>query len=61
MSGPLARRIVLGLLARIHEGRLTLVEDGRRLEFGSGAPSATVHVRSPRLWPHLVHGGRGMA
>jgi cyclopropane-fatty-acyl-phospholipid synthase len=56
-----ARRIVLGLLGQIREGRLTLVEGARRHEFGSGAPAATIQAHSPALWPHLVHGGRGLA
>jgi cyclopropane-fatty-acyl-phospholipid synthase len=61
MSPRYARRIAFALLGRIREGRLTLVEDERRFVFGSGAPSAIVHVRAPELWPHLLHGGRGMA
>ena len=28
---------------------------------GHGSPQATVQVRSPRLWPMLLHGSRGMA
>jgi cyclopropane-fatty-acyl-phospholipid synthase len=28
---------------------------------GHGSPQATVEVRSPRLWPSLLHGSRGMA
>jgi cyclopropane-fatty-acyl-phospholipid synthase len=42
-------------------GELTIVEDGRRFVFGAGTPKATIHVRSPRLWPLLVHGSRGLA
>ena len=61
MSPRLARRIVFGLLARIREGQLTVVEDGRRHVFGSGPPSAIVHVRSARVWPQLLRGGRGLA
>ena len=57
----IARRIVLGLLGRIREGQLTVVEDGRRTVFGSGAPQALVHVHSQEIWPRLLHGGRGMA
>jgi len=56
-----ARGIVLGLLARLRSGQLTIVEDERRLVLGHGSPRATVQVRSPRLWPKLVHGSRGMA
>jgi cyclopropane-fatty-acyl-phospholipid synthase len=61
MKRAAARRVALGLLARIREGSLTVVEDGRRHLFGAGAPAALVHVRSDALWPHLLHGGRGMA
>lgn len=56
-----ARGISLGLLARLRSGQLTLVEGERRLVLGHGSPQATVHVRSPRLWPRLLHGSRGMA
>jgi len=56
-----ARRIVSGVLARIGTGQLVVVEDGERRVFGSGVPTATVHVNSPRLWPMLARGGRGMA
>jgi cyclopropane-fatty-acyl-phospholipid synthase len=57
----LARRTALGLLTRLRSGRLTIVEDGERLVFGQGSPQATVEVRSPRVWPMLLHGSRGMA
>ena len=56
-----ARGIALGLLARLRSGQLTVVEGERRLVLGHGSPQATVHVRSPRLWPRLLHGSRGMA
>ena len=56
-----ARRIVLGLLERLPAGQLTVVEDEGRLVLGRGNPRAMVHVRSPRLWPRLLQGSRGMA
>ena len=56
-----ARRIVLGLLAHLRAGQLTIVEGEQRLVLGHGSPQATVEVRSPRLWPMLLHGSRGMA
>jgi cyclopropane-fatty-acyl-phospholipid synthase len=56
-----ARGIALGVLARLRSGQLTIVEGERRLVLGHGSPQATVHVRSPRLWPRLLHGSRGMA
>ena len=49
-------------LCRAHPvGRLTIVEGERRRVFGSGAPQATVVVRSPRAWPALARGGLGLA
>jgi len=57
----IARRIALGLLARLRCGQLTVVEGSRRLVLGHGSPRAVVHVRSPRLWPLLLHGSRGFA
>jgi cyclopropane-fatty-acyl-phospholipid synthase len=56
-----ARGIALGVLARLRSGRLTVVEGERALVLGHGSPQATVQVRSPRLWPRLLHGSRGMA
>ncbi len=56
-----ARGIALGLLERLRSGQLTVVEGERRLVLGHGSPQATVQVRSPRLWPRLLHGSRGMA
>ncbi len=56
-----ARGIALGVLARLRSGQLTVVEGERRLVLGHGSPQATVQVRSPRLWPRLLHGSRGMA
>jgi cyclopropane-fatty-acyl-phospholipid synthase len=57
----IARCIVLSLLKRLRAGQLTIVEGGRRLVLGCGRPQATVQVRSPALWPMLLHGSRGMA
>jgi cyclopropane-fatty-acyl-phospholipid synthase len=57
----LPRRVWLALLGRIRVGSLLVVEGDRRLEFGSGAPSATLVVRSPRLWSSLLRGSRGLA
>jgi cyclopropane-fatty-acyl-phospholipid synthase len=56
-----ARRIVLGLLRGLRAGRLTILAEDRRVVFGEGAPCATVQVNSPRLWPKLLQGSRGMA
>ena len=56
-----ARRAAFAVLARLRVGQLTVVEDGRAHVFGAGAPQATVVVRSPRVWPALARGGRGLA
>ncbi|HEY4896040.1 MAG TPA: cyclopropane-fatty-acyl-phospholipid synthase family protein [Solirubrobacteraceae bacterium] len=61
MAQRVARGIALGLLERLRSGQLTIVEGERRLVLGHGSPQATVHVRSPSLWPRLLHGSRGMA
>jgi cyclopropane-fatty-acyl-phospholipid synthase len=42
-------------------GQLTVLEGSQRLVLGSGSPQALVRVRSPRLWPLLLHGSRGLA
>jgi cyclopropane-fatty-acyl-phospholipid synthase len=55
------RRLVLGVLARMREGSLTVVEDGRRTELGRGAPHATIEVHDPRFWRALLRGSRGLA
>ncbi len=56
-----ARGIALGVLARLRSGQLTIVEGKRLLVLGQGSPHATIQVRSPHLWPRLLHGSRGMA
>jgi cyclopropane-fatty-acyl-phospholipid synthase len=57
----IARRLVLGLLGRMRAGRLTLREGPCSRELGDGTPHAIVAVRSPRAWPMLLHGSRGLA
>ncbi len=57
----MARRIVLGLLTHLRDGQLTIVEGKQRLTLGHGSPQATVEARSPRVWPLLLQGSRGMA
>jgi len=56
-----ARRAVLGLLSRLRAGRLEIVEGTTRHVFGAGTPRGVVEVRSPRFWPALLHGSRGLA
>lgn len=55
------RTLVLRVLARMREGSLTIVENGERLELGSGAPHATIDVHSPKFWRALMRGSRGLA
>ncbi len=61
MTRRLSRRMVSVLLRRLKVGSLVIVEDGERHVYGSGAPSATVQVRSSRVWPMLLRGSRGLA
>ena len=56
-----ARRVALSILKRLRAGQLTVVEGASVLALGSGSPRAVLHVRSPRLWPKLLSGSRGMA
>jgi cyclopropane-fatty-acyl-phospholipid synthase len=58
----IARSIAFALLKRMRVGQVTFVErGGRRRVFGSGGPQATVEIHSPRAWPLLIHGSRGLA
>src|SRR5690349_12943188 len=61
MSVWLSRRLVSLLLRRIEVGSLTVVEGDEQLVFGSGSPTATVRIASPRTWRMLLRGSRGMA
>jgi cyclopropane-fatty-acyl-phospholipid synthase len=61
MTVRLSRAIAHSFLRRIRAGSLAVVEDGRRLVFGVGAPAATVYVRSPRVWRKLLRGSNGLA
>jgi cyclopropane-fatty-acyl-phospholipid synthase len=57
-----ARRLIDVVLERIRVGSLVVVENGESRVYGhGGAPAATVYVRSPRLWPMLLRGSRGLA
>jgi cyclopropane-fatty-acyl-phospholipid synthase len=56
----LGRRALLGELARIHDGELTILENGRRHAFGRRAADglrATIEVRDPRFWADVAFGG----
>jgi cyclopropane-fatty-acyl-phospholipid synthase len=61
MSVWLSRRLVSLLLRRIEVGSVTVVDGDERLVFGSGSPTATVQIASPRTWRMLLRGSRGMA
>ncbi|MFL5830508.1 MAG: class I SAM-dependent methyltransferase [Solirubrobacteraceae bacterium] len=57
-----ARKLLSAMLERIRVGSLVVVENGQSSDYGhGGAPAATVYVRSPRLWPMLLRGSRGLA
>jgi cyclopropane-fatty-acyl-phospholipid synthase len=51
------------LLGRLREGRLEIVEDGRRHCFGppSAPVRATLRVHDPSFWRALLGGSRGLA
>jgi cyclopropane-fatty-acyl-phospholipid synthase len=57
----LCRAIACRLLRRISVGSIAIVENGERVTFGAGAPAATIDVHSPRFWPMLLRGSRGIA
>jgi cyclopropane-fatty-acyl-phospholipid synthase len=57
----LGRRVVEAILARMRRGSVEIVENGGSRCFGRGEPSATVQVHSPRVWPELLRGSRGLA
>jgi cyclopropane-fatty-acyl-phospholipid synthase len=56
-----ARRICLGLLARMPHGELTIAERDRAVTVGHGEPRATVRINTARAWTALLHGSRGLA
>jgi cyclopropane-fatty-acyl-phospholipid synthase len=63
-SDRAARWLVLRLLARIHGGKLEIVEDDIRFSFGELIGErplrAIVHVRSLRFYRQLLHGSIGL-
>ncbi|GAB4174171.1 MAG: cyclopropane-fatty-acyl-phospholipid synthase family protein [Wenzhouxiangellaceae bacterium] len=53
-----ARRILLGMLQRLHTGALTVVDGQDRWHFGPGGdPSVTLTVRHPDFYADAVYGG----
>ncbi len=61
MSVRLARGLMSILFRRIKVGSLIVVEGDERRVFGSGPPAALAQIDSPRAWPLLLRGSRGMA
>jgi cyclopropane-fatty-acyl-phospholipid synthase len=55
------RRAIEAMLARMRTGSVEIVEGDKSRRYGSGEPSATVHIHSPRVWTHLLRGSRGLA
>jgi cyclopropane-fatty-acyl-phospholipid synthase len=55
------RGVASVLLRQIRVGSLTIVEGEERRTFGSGPPTATIHVHHPRFWAMLMRGSRGLA
>jgi cyclopropane-fatty-acyl-phospholipid synthase len=54
----MARRAVLANLEKLEFGRITLVDDKARLDFGKGGgPNATITISDPRFYSDLAFGG----
>jgi cyclopropane-fatty-acyl-phospholipid synthase len=62
-SGPksIARDIATAAFARIQSGSLTVAEGERLRTFGRSEPCALIDVQSPKTWPFLLRGSRGLA
>jgi cyclopropane-fatty-acyl-phospholipid synthase len=62
VSASVTRALIAQVLSRLRAGTLVIIDpDRRRHSYGSGAPTATVHVRSERVWPMLLRGSAGLA
>jgi cyclopropane-fatty-acyl-phospholipid synthase len=61
VSPRAARRLLSLLLGRLRAGTLVVVDEDGRHTFGEDNPIATVQVHSPRAWPMLLRGSRGLA
>ncbi len=61
MTTALARWALSIPLRRIKSGSLTVAEGQGRRVYGSGSPAATIRINSPRAWPMLMRGSRGLA
>jgi len=55
--GRLARRAVLANLGKLECGRVTILEDDQRHNFGRNGLSATITVSDPRFYTDLAFGG----
>ncbi len=59
-SSALMRRTIHQTLARLHHGRITVIEGAERATYGSPAADdlqATIHVLSPELYQAVAFGG----
>jgi cyclopropane-fatty-acyl-phospholipid synthase len=56
-----SRRVALAAFGRIRAGSLTVAEDGATRTFGTGDPHARLEIHSPKAWPLLLRGSRGLA
>ncbi|MGK2932116.1 MAG: class I SAM-dependent methyltransferase [Solirubrobacterales bacterium] len=56
------RRLVLGVVGRIHGGRIEILENGRTTVIGDADSDlrVTVTVHSPKLWRRMLRGSTGM-
>jgi cyclopropane-fatty-acyl-phospholipid synthase len=53
----LARHAVFANLEKLERGRITIVEDGERHDFGRGGLHATITISDPRFYTDLAFGG----
>ena len=56
-----SRAVVSKLLTRTRGASLTVEEAGGRRIYGEGFPTGTLIIHSPKIWPSLLRGSRGLA
>ncbi len=61
MIDRICRWLLSLFLRRIAAGSLVVVDGGSRRVYGSGPPTATITVHSPRMWRAGLTGSRGLA
>ncbi|MDQ6822051.1 MAG: cyclopropane-fatty-acyl-phospholipid synthase family protein [Actinomycetota bacterium] len=61
MKASLARWVMSIALRRIKFGSVAIADGSQRRVYGSGPIVATVQIHSPRAWPLLLRGSRGLA